>query len=93
MTHLNYVLFHFFDRFLTEYESRFEKHYGLFRSIIKEVTAGHHEARRAVVISECLGKNMRLPRRSAPRNDAWTAAIRAAGSPASAVPIATRNIS
>ena len=45
------VLFHYFDRFLTEYESRFEREYGFLRPIIKEVTAGHHEARRAVVIS------------------------------------------
>jgi len=38
------VLFHYFDRFLTEYESRFEKDYGYLRPIIREVTAGHHEA-------------------------------------------------
>ena len=31
------VLFHYFDRFLAEYESRFEKEYGFFRPIIKEV--------------------------------------------------------
>jgi ribosomal protein S27E len=31
------VLFHYFDRFLSEYESRFEKEYGFFRPIIKEV--------------------------------------------------------
>jgi len=31
------VLFHYFDRFLTEYEHRFEKEYGFFRPIIKEV--------------------------------------------------------
>jgi len=31
------VLFHYFDRFLTEYEERFEKEYGFFRPIIKEV--------------------------------------------------------
>jgi hypothetical protein len=31
------VLFHYFDRFLTEYESRFEKDCGFFRPIIKEV--------------------------------------------------------
>jgi ribosomal protein S27E len=30
-------LFHYFDRFLTEYESRFEKPYGFLRPIIKEV--------------------------------------------------------
>jgi hypothetical protein len=45
------VLFHYFDRFLSEYENRFEREYGYLRPIIKEVTAGHHEARRAVVIS------------------------------------------
>ena len=31
------VLFHYFERFLHEYENRFEKHYGYLRSIIKEV--------------------------------------------------------
>jgi ribosomal protein S27E len=31
------VLFHYFDRFLSEYESRFEKEYGFFRPVIREV--------------------------------------------------------
>jgi hypothetical protein len=31
------VLFHCFDRFLAEYEGRFEKECGFFRPIIKEV--------------------------------------------------------
>ena len=31
------VLFHYFDRFLAMYESRFEKEYGFFRPIVKEV--------------------------------------------------------
>ena len=31
------MLFHHFDRFLAEYESRFEREYGYFRPIIKEV--------------------------------------------------------
>jgi len=31
------VLFHYFDRFLAEYEGRFEKQYGYLRPIIKEV--------------------------------------------------------
>lgn len=31
------VLFHYFDRFLAEYEGRFEKEYGFFRPIIKDV--------------------------------------------------------
>jgi len=31
------VLFHYFHRFLAEYESRFEKEYGFFRPIVKEV--------------------------------------------------------
>jgi len=44
------VLFHYFDRFLTEYESRFEKQYGFFRPIIKEVVeryldCGHSDVR------------------------------------------------
>ena len=30
-------MFHYFDRFLAEYESRFEKEYGFLRPIIKEV--------------------------------------------------------
>jgi hypothetical protein len=30
-------LFHYFDRFLAEYEGRFEKEYGFLRPIIKEV--------------------------------------------------------
>lgn len=29
------VLFHYFDKFLAEYESRFEKEYDFFRSIVK----------------------------------------------------------
>jgi hypothetical protein len=36
-TVLYQVLFHHFDRFLTEYESRFEREYGFFRPIVKEV--------------------------------------------------------
>jgi hypothetical protein len=63
------ILFHYFDRFLAEYESRFEKAYGWLRPIVKEVTLAHHEARRAMGISLCLRKIMRLPRRFAPRND------------------------
>jgi len=31
------VLFHHFDRFLIEHESRFEREYGFFRPIVKEV--------------------------------------------------------
>ena len=31
------VLFHSFDNFLAEYESRFEKEYGYFRPVVKEV--------------------------------------------------------
>ena len=31
------VLFHYFERFLLEYENRFEKHYGYLRCIIQEV--------------------------------------------------------
>jgi hypothetical protein len=31
------VLFHHFERFLAEYESRFERHYGFLRPIVKEV--------------------------------------------------------
>ena len=31
------VLFHHFERFLAEYEDRFEREYGFFRPIVKEV--------------------------------------------------------
>jgi hypothetical protein len=31
------VLFHHFDRFLTEYEARFEREYSYFRPIVKDV--------------------------------------------------------
>ena len=31
------MLFHLFERFVAEYEERFEKEYGYFRPIIKEV--------------------------------------------------------
>jgi hypothetical protein len=51
-TALYRVLFHYFGRFLSEYESRFQREYGFFRPIVKEVAEGHHEARRAVVISQ-----------------------------------------
>ncbi|MDH7514127.1 MAG: hypothetical protein QHH14_14370 [Clostridiales bacterium] len=33
------ALFHYFERFLVEYESRFEKEHGFLRPIIKEVVA------------------------------------------------------
>ena len=35
------MIFHHFDRFLTEYESRFEREYGFFRPIIKEVVESY----------------------------------------------------
>jgi len=31
------ILFHYFDKFLLEYENRFEKEYGYFWPVIKEV--------------------------------------------------------
>jgi len=31
------VLFHYFERFLQEYEDRFEKDYGYFRPVIQDV--------------------------------------------------------
>jgi hypothetical protein len=48
------VLFHYFDEFIAEYENRFEKEYGFLRPVIQDVTAGHHEAAKAVVISLCI---------------------------------------
>ena len=44
-------MFHYFEEFVSEYENRFEREYGYFRPVIKEVTVGHHEAWKAVVIS------------------------------------------
>jgi len=71
---------YYFDRFLLDYENRFEREYGYLRPVIQEVTAGHHEACKAVVISLCIALNrMRLPRRLAPRNDVLTVAIRSVG--------------
>ena len=67
-TVLYQVLFHYFERFLEEYEHRFEKEYGYLRPVIQEVTAGHYEVWKAVVISNCLAKGMRLLRHSVPRN-------------------------
>ena len=71
------VLFHYFEKFLSGYESRFEREYGFLRPVVQEVTVCHHEACKAVVISLCIALDrMRLPRRFAPRNDVSTAAIR-----------------
>jgi len=42
--------------FLRDYENRFERKYGYFRPIIKEVTEGHHEAWKAVVISSFIAQ-------------------------------------
>jgi septal ring factor EnvC (AmiA/AmiB activator) len=36
-TVLHRVLFHHFDRFLSEYESRFERRYGFFRPVVTDV--------------------------------------------------------
>ncbi len=36
------VLFHNVDRFLAEYDRRFEKQYGHFRPIVKEVVERYH---------------------------------------------------
>jgi hypothetical protein len=33
----NRVLFHYFENFLAEYESRFEREYGFFRPVVKDV--------------------------------------------------------
>jgi hypothetical protein len=39
------VLLHYFDRFLAEYEERFEKEYGFLRPIIKEVVERYVDCR------------------------------------------------
>jgi hypothetical protein len=36
-TALYRVLFYYFDRFLADYERRFDKDYGFFRPIVKEM--------------------------------------------------------
>jgi hypothetical protein len=79
------VLFHYFESFLLEYESRFEREYAYFRPIIQEVTAGHHEAWKAVVISNCLAKGMRLLRHSVPRSKPrlWQSDVRVCPHPVS----------
>jgi serine/threonine protein kinase len=46
------VLFHYFDRFLAEYEGRFEKEYSFFRPIIKEVVEGSFVAGRYRILSK-----------------------------------------
>ncbi|NIO48372.1 MAG: hypothetical protein GTN73_02880 [Candidatus Aminicenantes bacterium] len=38
------VMFRYFEEFVSEYENRFEREYGYFRAVIKEVTGGHREA-------------------------------------------------
>jgi hypothetical protein len=45
------VIFYHFDKFLAEYVDRFEREYGFFRPIVKEMAEGHREARKAAVIS------------------------------------------
>jgi hypothetical protein len=62
------VFFYYFEQFLREYEDRFEKEYEYFRPVIQDVTEGHHEARRAVVISGCYAKGKGLLRYYVPRN-------------------------
>jgi len=62
------VLFHYFESFLLEYENRFERHFGHLRPIIQEVTVGHHEAFKAVVISIFYAKSIRLLCHCVPRN-------------------------
>jgi hypothetical protein len=81
------VLFYYFDEFVEEFENRFEREYGYFLSVIQEVTAGHHEAWKAVLISNFLAKGMRLLRHSVPRNDPWTLATRRMVLPGYDVPI------
>jgi len=38
------VLFHYFERFLAEYDDRFEKEYGYFRPVIKDVVEKREES-------------------------------------------------
>ncbi|MCK4646810.1 MAG: hypothetical protein KAU46_11205 [Candidatus Aminicenantes bacterium] len=55
------VLFHYFDQFLAEYESRFEREYDFLRSIVKEVVERCLDPRLALSIKSSLW----LPRRGA----------------------------
>jgi hypothetical protein len=52
------VFFYYFEQFLRECEDRFEKEYGYFHPMIQDVTEGHHEAWKVVVIPMYLGKDM-----------------------------------
>ena len=62
------VLFHYFESFLLEYENRFERYFGHLRLIIQEVTVGHHEARKAVVIPKFGIEGIGLLCHCVPRN-------------------------
>jgi hypothetical protein len=60
------VLFHHFDRFLAEYESRFEGEYGYFRPIIKEVVeryldCGNPKCGFALIRKAHVGRTKRRP--------------------------------
>jgi len=48
------VLFHHFDRFLVEYEDRFEREYGFFRPIVKEVVEKYLDSFSTVGFSKFL---------------------------------------
>jgi hypothetical protein len=43
------MLFHHFERFVAEYEERFEKAYGYFRPIIKDVVEKYFDCWGALV--------------------------------------------
>ena len=49
------VLFHHFDRFLTEYESRFEREYGFFRPIVFTIPKMLRSGRRWTIWSSLPG--------------------------------------
>ena len=60
------VLFHHFERFLAEYEERFEKAYGYFRPIIKDVVekyldCGNPRCGFALIRKAHLGQTKRRP--------------------------------
>ena len=48
------VLFYYFEKFLSEYEDRFEREYGYLRPVVQEVRVCHHEACKTVVTSLCI---------------------------------------
>ena len=52
------VLFHYFERFVSEYELRFEKEHGYFRPVVKEVVEKYLEKQLRASNNSCLRKHL-----------------------------------